>query len=258
MNNIYEILNYYKQFSQVQAIALAGSTYASTSDNTSDIDVYVFLTDLIPLEQRNKFIKSISSNYEVGCEYFGSGDEYFVDSINQQIDCALWNIKWFEDIIDNVWNKHYPFNGYTTSFLYTLDICKIVYDPENWLQSLKDKINTEYPKNLKQNIIKRNMMLMKDKPFASYYQQIEKAIKREDLNSINHRIAAFLASYFDVIFAINELLHPGEKRLVKYAIDNCKILPIDFEANIIKLLKQPNNNTLFILDEMVKNLKNCI
>ena len=98
------------------------------------------------------------------------------------------------------------------------------------------------------------MMLMKSKPFASYYEQIEKGIKRNDINSVNHRISAFLASYFDVIFAINKQLHPGEKRLIKYAKDNCKLLPKDFEKNITKLLIQPNSETLSILDEMFDNL----
>ena len=65
-------------------------------------------------------------------------------------------------------------------------------------------------------------MLLKDKPFASYYEQIKKALMRNDIVSVNHRITAFLASYFDIIFATNKLLHPGEKRLIKYAQDNCK------------------------------------
>ena len=102
------------------------------------------------------------------------------------------------------------------------------------------------------------MMLLKDKPFASYYEQIEKAINRNDIVSINHRISAFMASYFDIIFAVNELLHPGEKRLVKYATDNCQILPDNFEENINKLLVQPNSETLNILDDMVESLRQIL
>lgn len=124
-----------------------------------------------------------------------------------------WDKKWFEDVIQNVWVKHYPSNGYTTAFLFTLQNLEIMFDTKNWLANLQNSIKTPYPKELKENIIKRNMMLMKEKPFASYYEQIEKAVKRGDVVSINHRISAFLASYFDVIFAVNELLHCGEKGL---------------------------------------------
>ena len=101
-------------------------------------------------------------------------------------------------------------------------------------------------------------MLLRDKPFASYYEQIEKALKRNDIVSVNHRISAFLASYFDIIFAKNKLLHPGEKRLIKYAQDNCKILPKDFGVNIEKLLIQPDGETLKTLDIMLENLRACI
>lgn len=143
-------------------------------------------------------------------------------------------------------------------FLFTLKNCESVYDKEGWLSDIKKQLNTSYPKELKENIIKRNIMLLKDKPFASYYEQIEKAVERKDFNSINHRIAAFLASYFDIIFANNELLHPGEKKLVKYAKKHCRILPENFEENINKLLTQPNPDTLKILDDMVLKLKESI
>ena len=169
-----------------------------------------------------------------------------------------WGVNWFNDIVENVWVKHYPSNGYTTAFLYTLNNFQIIYDTDNWLLNLQKSIKTEYPKELKENIIKRNMMLMYDKPFASYYEQIEKAIKRNDIVSINHRISAFLASYFDVIFAVNELLHPGEKRLVQYALNNCKILPKDFEENIDELLVQPNSETLNLLNCIVEDLRKIL
>lgn len=249
-----DILNKFIEIPEVQAIAIGGSSTAKTSDSTSDIDIYVFSKNGISLPKREKIIKNVSSKYEIGEEYFGSGDEFLYNKTNTVMDMMYWEINWFENIVENVWIKHYPSNGYTTCFLYTLNNFKIIYDPNNWLTNLQAKIKTEYPQELQNNIIERNMMLMKGKPFASYYEQIKKGINRNDINSVNHRITAFLASYFDVIFAMNKQLHPGEKRLVKYAQDNCKLLPKNFEENITKLLTQPNPETLSILDEMFDNL----
>ena len=253
-----DILQEFQNFQQVKAIAIGGSASAKTSDNKSDIDVYIFVEKDIPTSERENIIKKYSSKYEVGGEYFGSGDEFFVDKLNQQLDVMYWNVNWFENAVNNVWVKHYPSNSYTTAFLFTLKNFEIIYDKDNWLLNLQNSIKTEYPKKLRENIIKRNMMLMKDKPFASYYEQIEKAIKRNDIVSINHRIAAFLASYFDIIFAINGLLHPGEKRLIQYAKNNCKVLPKNFEENITKLLIQPNDNMLVILNDIIENLRRCV
>lgn len=257
-NNLAQIIDFYKNIKDVESIAIGGSTSANSADNSSDLDLYVFVSKPISIDMRYEFVEKVSSNFEVGCEYFGSGDEYFVDKINKQMDVMYWDKGWFESVVYNVWEKFYPSNGYTTCFLFTLSNFKIIYDKNNWLLNLQNKVHTTYPEQLKTNIIKRNMMLLKDKPFASYYEQISKAINRNDIVSVNHRIAGFLASYFDIIFAKNELLHPGEKRLIPFAKNNCKILPKDFENNIQNLLKQPNSDTLYILDEMVKNLRDIL
>lgn len=255
---INEIITEYKRFSQVRAIAVGGSSSANTSDKMSDIDIYVFVEHDIPVPERENLVKKYSSKYETGGEYFGSGDEYFVDKLEKQLDVMFWNTDWFESVIKNVWEKYYPSNGYTTCFLYTLKNFDIKYDNEGWLKNLQEKLNSPYPKELRENIIQRNMMLMKDKPFASYYEQIEKAVERGDENSINHRISAYMASYFDVIFAKNELLHPGEKRLVQYAKKNCSILPEGFEENIKSLFNGTNSDKLVILDKMTENLRKIL
>lgn len=252
------IIDEYKKFPEVKAIALGGSGVNNTSDNLSDVDIYIFVEKDIAIADREKIVKQCSSKYEVGGEYFGSGDEFFVDKLGRELDVMYWGVSWFENIINNIWFKHYPSNGYTTAFLFTLNNFQIIYDKDNWLKSLQNSIKTGYPNELKQNIIKRNMMLLKDKPFASYYEQIEKALNRNDSVSINHRISAFLASYFDIIFAVNELLHPGEKRLVQYAKNHCKILPDNFEENIDKLLVQPNTKSLNILNNMVENIRKIL
>ena len=258
INIINEVINEYKAFSQVKAIAVGGSSSAKTSDGMSDIDTYVFVEHNIPVADREKLVKKYSDKYEVGGEYFGSGDEYYVDKLGQQFDVMFWNTDWFEGVVENVWEKHYPSNGYTTCFLYTLKNFDIKYDKEGWLQNLQNKLKTPYPEELQKNIIKRNMMLMKDKPFASYYEQTEKAVKRGDDNSVNHRISAYMASYFDVLFAKNKLLHPGEKRLVSYALNNCKILPDNFENDIKKLFTVSNPNKLITLNTMTENLRKIL
>ncbi len=252
------LLESFTNIDEVESIALGGSTGAKTSDNISDIDIYVFSKNGVPIKYRENIIKQVSSKFDIGEEYFGSGDEFLFDKENIILDMMYWDMKWFGDVVDNVWQKHYAANGYTTCFLYTLNNFKIIYDKNGWLKNLQNKLKTNYPAELKNNIINRNLMLIKDKPFASYYEQIEKAIYRNDINSINHRVSALLASYFDIIFAMNELLHPGEKRLVQYAKDNCKVLPDDFEENIEKLLTQSQDNILNVLEEMIRNLRKCL
>lgn len=249
------IIDEFKQFPQVRAIAIAGSKKANTADKKSDIDVDIIVDGEIPVEERLKLVKKYSSNYEVGGEYFGPDDEFYVDKMGQQLDVVYADKNWMEDNVKNVWQNHNPSNGYTTCFLFTLKNCESICDKDGWLAGIKKQLATPYPQELKENIIKRNMMLLKDKPFASYYEQIKNALGRNDYNSVNHRIAAFMASYFDILFANNEMLHPGEKKLVKYAKQNCKVLPEKFEENINSLLTQPNDKTLQILDDMVEKLR---
>jgi len=46
-----------------------------------------------------------------------------------------------------------------------------------------------------------------------------------------------LTSYFDILFAINYQPHPGEKRLVEFAVNHCKLLPQNIETDITSILQ---------------------
>ena len=69
----------------------------------------------------------------------------------------------------------------------------------------------------------------------AYQAQILKASRRADYVSINHRTTAFLETYFDMLFALNRVTHPGEKRLMALCRQNCPLLPADFEENLNSL-----------------------
>ena len=113
----------------------------------------------------------------------------------------------------------------------------------------------ENPEDLKANIVVRTREIDQ---IIEVTIPIKKAILRNDVNSVNHREAAFIASYFDIIFALNEQLHPGEKRLIQFAKNNCKILPNNFELNLMKLFQQQPLEILETLDIIIAELKSVL
>lgn len=252
-----EVIEDFSKIKEVKAIAFGGSTGAKTSDNLSDYDIYIFSDVEVPLTQRREIAIKYSDRYEIHNTYYGDGDEWLRRSDSKVFDLMYWNRKWIENIIESIWIRNEAWGGYTTCFLYTVKNAKILYDPQGWLGNLQKKLATPYPQKLADNIIQRNRMMIKDKISASFKEQIEKAVKRNDFVSINHRISAFLAGYFDIIFAANKLLHPGEKRLVEYALKHCNRLPENFAENIEELCTGADKLTALnnICDELDKFLQ---
>ena len=59
---------------------------------------------------------------------------------------------------------------------------------------------------------------------------------RGDAITVNHRIAALLSSFFDILFAVNRVPHPGEKRLATIAAERCPLRPTDLDLQVDALL----------------------
>ena len=101
---------------------------------------------------------------------------------------------------------------------HNLATCRIVYDRDGELEAMKKRFDVPCPEELRDEIIRKNRALLSG-VLPSYDAQIRKAWARRDLVSVNHRTTEFLASYFDIIFAMNGRTHPGEKRLVTLCTD---------------------------------------
>lgn len=266
MDNILkQIAKEYSMLDSVYAVVHSGSRTSNQGDVLSDYDIYVYTDKEIPVEFREELAKKYADEYDLNNQFFETGDEWTLKSEYGAagLDFMFRCPNWINDCIGNVYNKHYASNGYTTCFLHNVYTSKILYDKSDstgggWFLNLQNRITGAYPKELKNNIIKRNMMLLKDKKSASYLDQIKLAIKRNDPVSVQHRISAFLASYFDILFAANEIFHPGEKRLIKYVQNNCKLIPQNFEKDIRELLTLKDENKPEILDRMVESLRKIL
>jgi len=111
-----------------------------------------------------------------------------------------------------------------------------LYDRNGWFARLQAQCQCPYPEPLRRSIIAKNYPVLRD-VIPAYLQQIEKVLQRNDLVSINHRVAALLASYFDVLFALNAIPHPGEKRLLEIAAERCAKRPPAMREQVEMVLR---------------------
>lgn len=255
--NVGELFEELSKLEQVEAIALGGSRATEKGDDKSDYDVYVYWAEEVPCRVREKILEKYCSRMEIGNHYWEMEDNCTLkDGID--MDLIYRSMDDFINGIENVVTLGNASNGYTTCMWHNLKTCKILYDEKGRLLAYKKQYDIPYPRQLKENIIHKNMNLLSG-CLPSYDGQIKKAYIRKDYNSINHRVAEFLASYFDILFAVNELTHPGEKRLISLCMEECRILPEHFEENTEKLFEMMfQDNVCGVIDEMVREIKKIV
>lgn len=249
----------FSELEEVEALALGGSRSTNLNDDKSDYDLYVYVKSIPNDKQREKILLDTCKHLEMNCMYWELEDDCILKN-DVPIDIIYRNLNDFEAGLKNVVISHKASNSYTTCMWNNLLNSKVIFDRDNRLASLKDKYNIEYPEELKSNIIERGMELLSGK-LCSYDEQIIKAFERKDVVSINHRITAYLETYFNIIFALNKKTHPGEKRLLTISLNTCAILPKDYESNIRKLLNYSNcddskqmNELLFTIYSNLKQI----
>jgi len=215
-----EIAARYAELPRVEAVALAGSSTTDSSDRYSDLDLYIYSPEGVPVEARAAIIQARAPvRAEVDNRFWETGDEW--DEVGPQggpmhVDVMFRAPAWIQGELARVLDRHEASVGYTTALWHNVRTSRILFDRHGWLAELKQVAKQPYPDLLARAIIAKNYPLLRDS-FAAYPRQIGRAAERLDAVSVNHRIAALLASYFDVLFALNRVPHPGEKRLLATA-----------------------------------------
>lgn len=256
MNHIIkEIAQELAQADETKAVVLGGSSVSDYRDEISDYDLYVYSNKPAKISERTKIASKYADKYEINNTFFEPGDEWILRDSGKVIDIMFRNTDWPAKQIEHVWINGSASTGYSTAFIYNIKNSEILYDPSGFYKDLQQKVNTPYPQKLAENIITLNFSVMSGKIAASFREQIVKAVKRNDYVNINNRITAYLNSYFDILFAVNRVLHPGEKRLVRYAKDNCKNLPDGFETGINSLITALPQEKIQFLENLTKNLE---
>lgn len=257
---IRSLVDHYQQFPQVEALALAGSRVSGIApDAGSDVDLCVFTTGPIASEARAALVEALggASRANLNHAYWGLCDEWIHRPSGIGVDAVYWDTAWVESLLERVINQHQPSLGYTTAHWFTIRNAMPLFDRSGWLARLQEWSRQPYPEELRQAVIASNLAVLREM-ISSYRSQVAKAIQRKDLVSVNHRVAGLLASYFDILFAQNRLLHPGEKRLLEQAARMCPSLPENMTEDVTAVLQaaaDPRGAVLEAIDRLVDHLE---
>jgi predicted nucleotidyltransferase len=249
----------FSELPQVEAVVLAGSQTANLSDAYSDLDLYIYSDQQIPLADRADIARELadSSTIEINKPFWGPEDAWTDRASGLGVDLIYWSPRWIEDQVNRVLVHHQASVGYSTCFWYTVLHSEPVFDRNGWFAAFQQQVNQPYPDPLRRSVLTMNYPVLRQIS-SSYRHQIELAVQRQDRVSVSHRIDALLASYFDVLFAVNRVPHPGEKRLIQHASRLSK-LPHDMVRLIDSLICSigspwEDQNSLLAADHLLDSL----
>jgi len=230
-----ELASEYGRQPQVEAVALGGSLAGQAADDRSDVDLYVYQTEALSLETRAAIAKARAERVEVGNDFWEPGDEWIERRDGLHVDVTYRSTGWAEDQLDRVLRRHLASVGYSTCIWHNLRSARILMDRGGWLHGVQRAAGAPYPEELVWAIIAKNHPILRASASA-YSSQLRSALARNDWVSVNHRVAAVLASYFDILFAVHRVLHPGEKRLLEQASTLCLQRPARMVEQVHALL----------------------
>jgi predicted nucleotidyltransferase len=214
--NIEELAANFAELEEVEALVLAGSAATGLTDEWSDYDLYAYTRGVVPIEFRARLLKPRAARLELHNTFWEWSDEW-VEPDGIIFDLMYRSCDAIEADMEAKLGRGVATLGYSTSLCYSVLQAMPVFDRRGWFKALQSRLkSTPYPDALVDGIIKMNLPVLGGM-IHSYEQQIRSAFRRRDRISLNHRTTAWLASYFDILFAANRRFNPGEKRLLAHA-----------------------------------------
>jgi hypothetical protein len=230
----------YAVLPRVEAVALGGSRTGPFAEPTSDYDLYVYSRSPVDLASRIAIARRHSAAPETDNRFWEAGDEW-IETGGERVDVMFRDTGWMEEQLARVLDRHEASIGYSTAFWFNLKTSKPLFDRDGWFARIQQKASAAYPEALRRNIIAKNYPILRSTQ-SSYVHQIESAAQRKDAVSVNHRTTALLASFFDIVFAMNRQPHPGEKRLLQWSGALCPARPIQMETLIPEIISNASRS----------------
>lgn len=242
-----EMIEKLSEQKEVLAITLGGSRARNMHDIHSDYDVYVYTSVQINEEARRHILDSYVKYMEYSNAFWELEDDGELKD-GTEIEFIYRIAEEFEEMLSNIYFKKQVGHGFTTCFLDNLLHSKTLYEKDAYITNLQNQYRPLMNKELVQAIVTYNYPIIMER-IPALYKQVEKAVKRNDLHSINHRLTEYFSIFYDILFAINNVTHPGEKRMLEYA-SKLDLKPDNLEGLVHIIFEQAFHNNEVMLDAL--------
>jgi hypothetical protein len=202
-------------------------------DAESDVDIFVYCSDIPSENERAALVSNIADDYTPGtrqtrwgiCDATHSGgEEVWLMYVTQARTMAE-----AEDILagrlpGRTDNYYYPVGR-----LATLKNLRILFDKNGFLLRLKARLG-EYPEELSKTLIKFHSEALQDT------EDLERAAARGDVMFYHFALDLSLDCFLQALFAMNREYFPSRKRSLMY-ISGFDIKPAGCEETLLRVLK---------------------
>ena len=238
---LHNVIRALAEHAAIEAVTLTGSRMTGFGTAESDVDLFVYVRDTAALASvRNELAGAQADKHAlvvIGQPGIPNNDIWMLRGAGVWVDLMWWTCEWAGKELDRRLVECAAEAGYTTSFWRSIRDGMPLFERTRWHRELQARARSPYPEVLRTRITDLNGALLGSENPFSYLNQMRKALTEADSVATQHRTAAWLASYFDVLFAGNRVLHPGEKRLVAFVERECACRPERFSEDVDALVE---------------------
>jgi Domain of unknown function (DUF4037)/Nucleotidyltransferase domain len=235
----------------IAAISLGGSTAAGLTDESSDFDVYVYYHQpLAAAADRAVRLRPLSDEgtLEVGIPTFGLEDHLCVQA--KLIELVYLDLDRLSADTKQAYAQGLSSEGYTTALLYILARSPVLHDATGEVTALRAQLQAGFPEPTRARLLREHPELLR-----YYLELLRISQQRGDLLFVQHMRYSIQMIFFNLLFALNRLYHPGGKRLLNHA-QRCAIQPADLAErwNVIARLSADDSALADRLEELIDDL----
>jgi hypothetical protein len=202
------------------AISLGGSAGSGLADQASDVDLHVYWRAPLagPPERAERMARiADAGSVEVNILSWGLEDHCRVDG--RLVELIYVGLDELRAEVGRAYGEGLISEGYTTALLYSVAHGRALYDSTGELGALRERLLDGYPEPTRKLLLRHHPALL-----PIYLGHLRLAQARGDLLSVQQRRYTLQMIFFNLLFALNRLYHPGEKRLLLHT-ERCTLRP---------------------------------